>query len=44
MIPLNQTIFHDPDNKIYGDCQRACIASILEIPIFAFLTYSGIKS
>lgn len=33
MIPIKQTIKHDPENKQYGDCHRACIASILEIPI-----------
>jgi len=33
MIPIDQTILHDPDNGQYGDCQRACVASLLEIPI-----------
>lgn len=33
MIPVNQEIIHDPENGIYGDCMRACIASLLELPI-----------
>ena len=30
MIKVNQRIKHDPDNGVYGDCMRACIASLLE--------------
>ncbi len=33
MKPTDMTILHDPDNGYYGDCQRACIASLLEIDI-----------
>jgi len=33
VIPVKQTIMHDPKNGKYGDCQRACMASILEMPI-----------
>ena len=33
MIPVNQTIKHKPDEGLYGDCHRACIASILELDI-----------
>lgn len=33
MIPIKQTIKHNPDNGQFGDCHRACIASILELPI-----------
>jgi hypothetical protein len=33
MSPVDQTILHDPDNGQYGDCMRACIASLLEVPI-----------
>lgn len=33
MIPVKQTTLHDPDNGKYGDCYRASIASILELPI-----------
>lgn len=33
MIPVYQTIMHDPDNGQYGDCFRACIASLMELPI-----------
>lgn len=33
MKPVDQTILHDPENNVYGDCQRACIASLLELEI-----------
>lgn len=33
MIEVQQTILHDPDNGQFGDCYRACLASILELPI-----------
>lgn len=31
MTPYNQLVLHDPENNQYGDCQRACIASLLDI-------------
>jgi len=31
MKKKDMIIMHDPDNGIYGDCQRACIATLLEI-------------
>lgn len=34
MIPLKQQYRHDPP-RIWGDCHRACIASILELPLAA---------
>jgi len=33
MIPIDQSILHDPDNGKNGDCWRACLASVLELPI-----------
>ena len=33
MIPVDQQYKHQPSKGIYGDCYRACIASILEKPI-----------
>lgn len=33
MTPVIQTKLHDPENGIRGNCFRACLASILEIPI-----------
>lgn len=30
---VDQSILHDPDNGKYGDCFRACIASVFERPI-----------
>lgn len=33
MLKVMQKYLHDPDNKVHGDCWRACIASITEIPI-----------
>ncbi len=42
MIPVEQTILHDPDNGIYGDCFRCAVASILEVPALAvphFMNY-----
>lgn len=31
MIPVNCRVKHDPDAGTYGDCIRACIASVLEL-------------
>jgi hypothetical protein len=33
MKPVKQTILSDPENNIYGNCLRACLASILEVEI-----------
>lgn len=33
MIPVKQRNRHDPENGIYGDCHRAALASLLELPI-----------
>lgn len=33
MKPVDQEFLHDPDNGVRGDCQRAVIASLLELPI-----------
>lgn len=33
MIPQNSTIQHDPENGKRGDCDRACVASIMELSI-----------
>jgi hypothetical protein len=35
MKPVDMTVTHDPDNGSYGDCFRACLASLLELPITA---------
>ena len=32
MIPIKSEYKHDPATGTYGDCHRACIASILELP------------
>ncbi len=31
MIPITQTILHDPETNAIGDCFRCCIASLLEL-------------
>lgn len=31
MTPHAQLIKHDPDNGHYGDCQRTCVAAILDL-------------
>jgi len=33
MTPVDQEFIHDPANGQYGDCQRAVIASLLDLPI-----------
>lgn len=33
MTPVDQLILHLPDKGLYGDCQRASIASLLDLPI-----------
>jgi hypothetical protein len=35
MTPVTQEFLHDPDNGVYGDCQRAVIASLLDLKIDA---------
>jgi hypothetical protein len=32
VIPVKQLILHDPANGKYGDCFRACVASLMEFP------------
>lgn len=33
MIPVKQTILHDPDNGKHGNCLSAVLASLLHLPI-----------
>lgn len=33
MTPVMRSIPHDPSNGLYGDCHRACIASLLDLPL-----------
>ena len=33
MTPVDQEFLHDPKNNVWGDCQRAVIASLLDLPI-----------
>ncbi len=33
MTPVDQSILHDPENGTWGDCMRACVASLLDLPI-----------
>lgn len=33
MKPVDQTIMHEPHLGLYGDCMRAALASMLEVPI-----------
>lgn len=35
MIPVDQEFLHDPRTGSIGDCFRACIASVLEVPVAA---------
>lgn len=35
MKPVDQEFLHDPENNSVGDCFRACIASVLEVPVAA---------
>jgi hypothetical protein len=32
MIPVDMLVKHDPQNGVWGDCTRACVASIFELP------------
>lgn len=46
MTPVDQSIMHDPDNGQHGDCMRAVLASLLDLPIgsvphFALLDAEG---
>src|SRR6266581_6866987 len=33
MRPVEQTILHDPEKGVVGNCFAACLASLLEIPL-----------
>lgn len=33
MTPVKQEFLHDPANGSFGDCQRAVIASLMDLPI-----------
>jgi hypothetical protein len=33
MIPADQEFAHRPEDGVQGDCTRACIASLLELPV-----------
>lgn len=35
MTPVDQALVHDPDNGQHGDCMRACIASLLDLPLLS---------
>lgn len=41
MIPAMMAVPHDPPNT-YGDCYRACIASIIEVPTIA-IPHPGVR-
>lgn len=32
MTPRQQTYKHDPENGVFGDCARTCLAALLEVP------------
>ena len=33
MLLQNQTVKHDPENGLYGDCYRACVACLLNLEV-----------
>lgn len=33
MTPVSQEFMHDPANGLHGDCMRACLASLFDLPI-----------
>jgi len=33
MTPVKQTILHDPENGVFGNCAQAAFASIFELPL-----------
>lgn len=35
MVPVDQEFLHDPEAGSVGDCFRACVASVLEVPTAA---------
>ena len=40
MIPIKQTILHDPANGQYGNCLSAVLASLLHLPIETIPVFS----
>lgn len=42
MTPQTQEFLHKPEEGQYGDCQRAVIASLLDLPISEVPHFSGI--
>ena len=43
MTPVKQEFVHDPSNGVYGDCQRAVIASLLDLPLSEVPHFLGIS-
>lgn len=39
MIPVDQTVLHAPEDRQYGNCHAACLASLLEILIEEIPSY-----
>lgn len=44
MKTIEQRKLHDPDNGVFGDCWRACLASILEFPYECVPAFEELKS
>jgi hypothetical protein len=32
MTPADMTLIHDPDNGVWGDCCRCCVATVFDLP------------
>ena len=44
MIPIKQTVLHDPDKGQHGNCFSAVLASLLHLPIDAVPVFSDTKT
>lgn len=40
MIPITQTVLHDPANGLHGNCLSAVLASLLHLPIDSIPVFS----
>lgn len=40
MTPVFSQVRHDPDGKVWGDCHRAAVATVLDLPLLAVPHFS----
>lgn len=44
MTPVDQEFLHKPEEGQHGDCMRACLASVLDLPIIAVPNFAQLDA